>query len=71
MDFRYPQGMHSPQKYYHNRPQGRPHEKEFELFSNTKINVKKVGTEEEDEKMESCFHTSLDFFLTFFDKCFG
>ena len=34
MDFRYLQGMHFPQKYYHNRLQGRPHEKEFELFSN-------------------------------------
>ena len=34
MNFTYPQGMHFPQKYYHNRPQGSPHEKEFELFSN-------------------------------------
>ena len=74
MDFRYPQGMRYPQKYYHsyhNRPPGRIHEKEFELLSSTKINVTKVGTEKEDEKMESVFHTSLDFFLTFFDKCFG
>ena len=47
-DFRYPLGMHFPQKYDHIRPQGRPHEKEFKLFSNTKINVTKVGTEKED-----------------------
>ena len=60
-----------PQKCYHNRPQGRPHENEFELLSNTRINVVKVGTEKEDEKMESGFHTSLDFFLTFCDKCLG
>ena len=57
MDFRYPQGMHFPQEYSHNRPL----EKELELFSNTKINVAKVGTEKEDEKiMESGFYTSLD-----------
>ena len=49
--------------YDHSRPQGRPHEKEFELFSNTKINVTKVGTKNEDEKMESGFHTSLDVVL--------
>ena len=61
--------MHFPKKYYHNRPQGRPHENEFELFSN--INVTKVGAKKEDERMESGFHTSLDFFLTFFDICFG
>ena len=42
--------MHFPQKYDHNRPQRRPHEKEFELFSNTKINVTKVENEIEDEK---------------------
>ena len=34
IDFRYPQAMHFPQRYCHNRPQDRPHEKEFELFSN-------------------------------------
>ena len=57
MDFRCPQGMHFPQQYGHNRPL----EKELELFSNTKINVAKVGTEKEDEKiMESGFYTSLD-----------
>ena len=39
--------MHFPQKYHHNRPQGRPHEKEFELFSKKIINVTKVGTEKE------------------------
>ena len=55
MDFRYLQGMHFPQKY-HNRPQGRPNEKEFELFSNTKISFTKVGTETEDKKIESSFH---------------
>ena len=55
MDFGYPQGMHFPQKYYHNRL--------FELFSNKNKCLKM--------KMESSFHTSLDFFLTFFDKCFG
>ena len=71
MDFRDPKGMWFPQKYYRNRPQGKPHEKKFELFSNTKINATKVETEKEDEKMESGFHTSLDFFWTFFDKCFG
>ena len=38
-------------------------------YFQTEINVTKVGTEKEDEKMESGFHTSLDFFLTFFDKC--
>ena len=49
--------MHFPQQYGHNRPL----EKELELFSNTKINVAKVGTEKEDEKiMESGFYTSLD-----------
>ena len=37
MDFRYPKGMYFPQKIYHNTPQGRPHEKEFELFSNKNI----------------------------------
>ena len=52
--------MYFQQKYDHNRPQGRPHEKQFELFSNTKRNVAKVGTEKKDEKMESGFHTSLD-----------
>ena len=36
MDFRYPQGMYFPQKYYRNRPQGRPHEKESELFGTEK-----------------------------------
>ena len=56
--------MHFPQKYDHNRPQGRPHKKEFELFSNTKINATKIGTEKEDEKMESVFHTFFDMFLT-------
>ena len=45
--------MYFPQKYDHNRLQGRPHKKEFELFSNTKINATKVGAEKEDEKMES------------------
>ena len=60
MDFRYPPDMQIPQKYDYNRPHGRPHVKEFELFSNTKINVTKVGTEKEDENMESGFHTSLD-----------
>ena len=54
--------MHFQQKYHHNWPQGRPHETEFELFSNT---------EKEDVKMESDFQTSLNFFLIFFDKCFG
>ena len=68
MDFSYPQGMHFSQKYYLNRPQGRTHEKKIELYSNTKINVAKVGTEKEDEKLESGFHTFLDFFLTFFGK---
>ena len=52
--------MYFPRKYDHNRPQGRPYNKEFELFSNTKTNVTKVGTEKKDEKMESRFHTSLD-----------
>ena len=45
--------MYFPRKYDHNRPQGRPYNKEFELFSNTKTNVTKVGTEKKDEKMES------------------
>ena len=43
----------STQKHGHIRPQGRPHEKEFKLFLNTKINATKVGTEKEDENMES------------------
>ena len=42
--------MQFPQKYDHNKLQGRPHEKEFELFSNTEINFPKVGAEKEDEK---------------------
>ena len=41
MDFRYDPGMHFPQKYDHNRSQGRSYERKFELFSNTKINVTK------------------------------
>ena len=36
MDFRCPPCIHFPQKYDHIRPQGRPHENEFKLFSNTK-----------------------------------
>ena len=40
-------------------------------YFKTKINVTKVGTEKEDEKMGSGFHNSLDFFLNFFDKCLG
>ena len=52
MGFRYPPGLHFPQKYDHTRPQGRPHEKEFKLFSNTKINVTIVGTEKKDEKID-------------------
>ena len=71
MDFRDPKGVWFPQKYYHNRLQGKPYEKKIELFSNTKINATKVETEKKDEKMESGFHTSLDLFWTFFDKCFG
>ena len=63
MDFRCPPCMHFPQKYDHIRPQGRPHENEFKLFSNTKINLTKVGTEKEDEKIESGFQTSLDMVL--------
>ena len=38
-DFRYPLSMHVPQKFDHIRPQGRLHEKEFKLFSNTRINI--------------------------------
>ena len=49
----YPPGMYFTQKYDHIRLQGRPHEKEFKLFLNTKINATKVGTEKEDENMES------------------
>ena len=71
MDFTYPLNMHFPQKHYHNRAQARPHEKEFQLFLNTKINVTRVGTEKENEKLECGFRISLDFFLTFLDKCFG
>ena len=41
------------QKYDHIRLQGRPHEKEVKLFLNTKINATNVGTEKEDENMES------------------
>ena len=63
MDFRYPPGTHFPQKYDQIRPQGKPHEKEFKLFSNTKINVTKFGTEKEHQNMESGFHTSLDMVL--------
>ena len=37
-------------------------------YFQTKINVTKVGTK---KKMESGLHTSLYFFLTFYDKCFG
>ena len=55
--------MYFQQKYDHNRPQGRPHEKQSELFTNTKRNVAKVGTEKKNEKMESGFHTSLDIVL--------
>ena len=53
MHFIYQLGMYFPQKHDHIRPQGRPHEKEFKLFLNTKINATKVGTEKEDENMES------------------
>ena len=35
MDFRHPPGIHFSQKYDHIWPQGRPHEKEFKLFSYT------------------------------------
>ena len=40
-------------------------------YFQTEINVTKVETEKENEKMESGFHTFLDFFLNFFDKCLG
>ena len=63
MGSRYLQGMHFP-----GINTSRPHEKEFELFSNTKINVAKVRTEKEDQKMESGLRTSLGFFLTLFDN---
>ena len=53
--------MHFPQRY-HNRPQGRPNEKEFELFSNTKISFKKVGNETEDKKNRVWFPW-LSYFL--------
>ena len=53
MHFIYPPGMCFTQKYDHIRLQGRPYEKEFKLFLNTKINATKVGTEKEDENMES------------------
>ena len=39
--------MHFPRKYCHNKPQGRPHEKESQLFLSTKTNVTKVGTKKE------------------------
>ena len=42
--------MHVPQKYDHNRPKGRPHEKQVELFLNTQVNVTKFVTKKEDEK---------------------
>ena len=45
MDFGCTPCMRFPQKYDRNRPQGILHEKIFELFSNTKINVTKVGIE--------------------------
>ena len=70
MNIRCRQGVHIPQKYYHKRPQDRPHKKEIGLFSN-KINITKVGTLKEDEKIESGFHTSLDFFFTSFENYFG
>ena len=44
-----------PKKYDYIRPQDTPHEIEFKLFSNTKTNVTKVGTEKEDENIESDF----------------
>ena len=31
--------MHFTQEYGHNGPQGRSNEKEFELYSNTTINI--------------------------------
>ena len=48
-------GIHFPKKYDYIRPQDTPHEIEFKLFSNTKTNVTKVGTEKEDENIESGF----------------
>ena len=49
MDFRYLPGMHFPQKYDHNRLQGRPHKKNLNYFKHKK-NVMNVETEKEDKK---------------------
>ena len=46
MDFRYPQGMNFPQKYYHNRPQDRPYEKaKYQYF----IEHEKLGLKHYDD----------------------
>ena len=57
--------MYFPQKYDHIRLQGRPHEKEFKLFLNTKVNATKVGTEKEDENLSFWLFDLLLFILCF------
>ena len=57
--------MYFPQKYDHIRLQGRPHEKEFKLFLNTKVNATKVGTEKEDENLGFWLFDLLLFILCF------